>query len=543
MATIFNFDDDDDLFQDDKGRRVTPATESHLTQQPQNFELLELASDPQNDTHADSEPTYIKDFSSIRISVNQNGETVACIDEDEYLEEAVDTVGELKLNTSKFENEVDNNNLKGSSIGSNNIPIVKARPRSGSLGRLGTSYEVDIDETYISSLAKEQCNFNMNNYESVIAQDINNYRDNISDPADSSLSLRKMVPNDFEPIKVLGTGTYGKVLLVREKATGRLYAQKQLKKASMVVATKTLENTKTERAILESVRHPYIVKLFYALQDHDKLYLILEYAQGGELFHHLEDQHMMPESTVSFYVAEMILALYHLHTNVGVVYRDLKPENCLLDSDGHLVLTDFGLSKVAADGESCNSILGTPEFMAPEVLAGLEYDSAVDWWSLGCVTHDLLIGHPPFIGRDHDKLLKKINASKKIDFPYYLSADAKDFLSKLLRKDPSKRIGDKDIEKIKKCRFFRKINWKKLETRDPNLVPPIVPVITDPVKAENFSREFTDMPLSPGGNFDFLTSDTDGLLIPDVNSGNKAENPFLGFSFTASKSFIDSKYK
>ena len=166
---------------------------------------------------------------------------------------------------------------------------------------------------------------------------------------ENSQLRRKIVPDDFEPLKVLGQGTYGKVLLVRERSSGRLYAQKQLKKASMIVEEKKIQMTKTEKEILESVRHPYIVKLFYALQDQSKLYLILEYAQGGELFHHLNNQAMLSEDTVSFYAAEIILAINHLHRNVGVVYRDLKPENCLLDADGHLVLTDFGLSKVSTD--------------------------------------------------------------------------------------------------------------------------------------------------------------------------------------------------
>ena len=178
-------------------------------------------------------------------------------------------------------------------------------------------------------------------------------------------AVRKMEAADFEPLRCLGKGTYGTVLLVKQQSTGRLYAQKQFRKASLTVRKQLVEQTKTERNILESInRHPFVVKLYYAFQDHEKLYLILEYAQGGELFERMRTERMFPEETAAFYMAEMVLALEHLHHNVGVVYRDLKPENCLLDAEGHLLLTDFGLSKVAVDGEhQCRSMTGTVEYM------------------------------------------------------------------------------------------------------------------------------------------------------------------------------------
>lgn len=379
--------------------------------------------------------------------------------------------------------------------------------------RLGKSFEVGIAEPFVSSYAQEP---------SLL---------------ENTQLRRKMVPDDFEPLKVLGQGTYGKVLLVRERSSGRLYAQKQLKKASMIVEEKKIQMTKTEKEILESVRHPYIVKLFYALQDQSKLYLILEYAQGGELFHHLNNQAMLSEDTVSFYAAEIILALNHLHRNVGVVYRDLKPENCLLDADGHLVLTDFGLSKVATDDSGrCRTFLGTPEFMAPEILKGDPYDYAVDWWSLGAVCYNLLTGSPPFPGNNHTMILKKIQKAKRPDFPFFLSADAQDILTRLLRKEPRRRLGSDDFEKsIKPHRFFRKLDWRKLEVRDPSIIPPIQPLITDPELAENFSSEFTDMAVDDG----YVSQP-----IPINGKDNKADSshPFQGFSFTASQSFIDCAY-
>ncbi|KAK5128480.1 hypothetical protein LTR85_003148 [Meristemomyces frigidus] len=353
---------------------------------------------------------------------------------------------------------------------------------------------------------------------------------------------RKMCADDFDPLRCLGKGAFGTVHLVKQQATGRLYAQKQFKKASLTVHKRLIEQTRTERTILESVnRHPFVVKLFYAFQDHEKLYLILEYAQGGELFHHLAMERMFTEEVAAFYMAEMILALEHLHQTVRVIYRDLKPENCLLDSEGHLLLTDFGLSKVALEEEDhrANSILGTIEYMAPEVILGQGYDFTVDWWSLGAIGFDLLTGSPPFGGNNHAKIQQNI-LKQKLQLPYFLGPDAKDLLTRLLRKEPSKRLGGtqgKDLKTLKAHRFFRKIDWKKLEKRE--VEPPIQPVITDPELAENFSRSFTDLPLSPvftrsGKNFDDFMQDADGAAMADES------NPFGGFSFVASNSLLES---
>jgi len=344
-------------------------------------------------------------------------------------------------------------------------------------------------------------------------------------------AARKMTAGDFEPLMCLGKGSYGTVLLVRQRTTGRLFAQKQFKKASITVHKKLVEQTKTERNILESVnRHPFIVSFYYAFQDHEKLYLILEYAQGGELFHHLAAERMFSEDVAAFYMAEMVLALDHLHRTVGVIYRDLKPENCLLDSEGHLLLTDFGLSKVSLDEDNpCRSFLGTIEYMAPEVVQGLDYGAGVDWWSLGALGVDLLTGAPPFPGNNNAKIQEKIVKSK-LSLPYYLSADAKDLLTRLLRKEPKKRLGcnmPKDLQTLKNHRFFRKIDWKALEARE--LTPPIQPLITDPELAENFAQDFTELPLSP-----VLTKKFDDMWNDSQNA-----NPFGGFSFVASQSLLD----
>lgn len=340
------------------------------------------------------------------------------------------------------------------------------------------------------------------------------------------------------------------MILVRHRATGKLYAQKQLKKASLIVHKKMVEQTRTERAILESVRHPFVVKLYYAFQDREKLYLILEYAQGGELFLHLTQHTMLPESYAVFYLAELVLALSHLHTTVGVVYRDLKPENCLLDTYGHLLLTDFGLSKVAAPDSRCRSFLGTPEYMAPEVLNGkgeLEYGAEVDWWGVGALACDLLTGGPPFRGNNHAKVAERI-LRQKLVLPYFLSAEAKDLITRFLRKDPTRRLGHnmpRDLATIKAHRFFRKIDWAALERRE--VTPPIVPLVTDPALAENFSVDFTGLSLSPPVRTGGLGPFAGGVGVDiktakgeEVKAGEGVgEDPFGGFSFVASSSLLD----
>lgn len=356
---------------------------------------------------------------------------------------------------------------------------------------------------------------------------------------------RKMSADDFKPLRCLGKGAFGTVHLVKQTATGRLFAQKQFKKATLTVHKRMIEQTRAERTILESVnRHPFVVKLYYAFQDQEKLYLILEYAQGGELFTHLAMERMFTEEVAAFYMAEMILALEHLHYNVRVIYRDLKPENCLLDTEGHLLITDFGLSKVALEEEDhrANSVLGTIEYMAPEVIQGQSYDFAVDWWSLGAIGFDLLTGSPPFGGNNYAKIQQNI-CKQKLQLPYFLGPDAKDLLTRLLRKEPSKRLGGtqmKDLRALKSHRFFRKIDWKKLERRE--VEPPIQPVITDPELAENFSKDFTALPLSPvltrsSQNLDHFmqeqSSDDAGIVAQE-------SNPFGGFSFVASHSLLES---
>lgn len=359
-------------------------------------------------------------------------------------------------------------------------------------------------------------------------------------------SQEKKSLGDFIPLRVLGQGAYGKVHLVKDKYNGRLYAQKQIRKPQIDVHDDSrpnvhvshIQRTLAERQILTQVtHHANIVKLFYALQDHDRFYLLLEYIPGGELFYHLTSGNALgnvfKEDHVAFYAAEMALGLRHLHL-LGIVYRDLKPENCLLNAAGHLVLTDFGLSKALSpeDDTACRSIIGTPEYMAPETIRGEAYDYAVDWWLLGCVIYDMMTGKPPFTGKLHEVITKKI-LTAKLNMPFYLSLDAKDLLNKLLQKKPEKRFAvDEKWDQFTKHRFFRKIDWVALSTQDASVVPPIIPTISDPEMAENFSEEFTSMKVS---DYEVASAQVSGIALA---AGNFQEL-FQGFSFAASGSYID----
>ncbi|EDL18897.1 ribosomal protein S6 kinase, polypeptide 5, isoform CRA_d [Mus musculus] len=262
---------------------------------------------------------------------------------------------------------------------------------------------------------------------------------------------------NFELLKVLGTGAYGKVFLVRKISghdAGKLYAMKVLKKATIVQKAKTTEHTRTERQVLEHIRQsPFLVTLHYAFQTETKLHLILDYINGGELFTHLSQRERFTEHEVQIYVGEIVLALEHLH-KLGIIYRDIKLENILLDSNGHVVLTDFGLSKefVADETERAYSFCGTIEYMAPDIVRG--GDSG------------------------HDKEMSTV---------------AKDLLQRLLMKDPKKRLGcgPRDAEEIKEHLFFEKIKWDDLAAK--KVPAPFKPVIRDELDVSNFAEEFTEM--------------------------------------------------
>ncbi|XP_074028168.1 ribosomal protein S6 kinase alpha-5 isoform X2 [Leptinotarsa decemlineata] len=315
----------------------------------------------------------------------------------------------------------------------------------------------------------------------------------------------KVDASDFVLLKVLGTGAYGKVFLVRKRGgsdDGRLYAMKVLKKATIVQKKKTTEHTKTERQVLEAVRdNPFLVTLHYAFQTDAKLHLILDYVAGGELFTHLYQREHFTEDEVRIYIGEIILALEHLHA-LGIIYRDIKLENILVDESGHIVLTDFGLSKELPkeNGEQrAYSFCGTIEYMAPEVVRGgtQGHDIAVDWWSVGVLTYELLTGASPFTvegERNHQQEISRRILRTTPPIPDSLGADVADFIKQLLVKDPRKRLGggEEDANELKRHSFFRGLDWDKLARKE--IPAPFKPIIKNELDVSNFSEEFTAMP-------------------------------------------------
>uniref|UniRef100_A0A669BVC6 Ribosomal protein S6 kinase n=1 Tax=Oreochromis niloticus TaxID=8128 RepID=A0A669BVC6_ORENI len=306
---------------------------------------------------------------------------------------------------------------------------------------------------------------------------------------------------NFELLKVLGTGAYGKVFLVRKNSghdVGQLYAMKVLKKAAIVQKAKTTEHTRTERQVLEHIRQsPFLVTLHYAFQTQSKLHLILDYVSGGEMFTHLYQRDHFPEEAVRIYIGEIILALEHLH-KLGIVYRDIKLENILLDSDGHVVLTDFGLSKefLEEDGRTY-SFCGTIEYMAPEIIRGKSgHGKSVDWWSLGILMFELLTGASPFTLEGERNSQSEV--SKRIlrcdpPFPSMIGPIAQDLLKKLLVKDPHKRLGSgpRGAEDIKAHPFFKGLNWDDLAQK--KVSSPFKPELKSELDVGNFAEEFTGM--------------------------------------------------
>ncbi|XP_058252328.1 ribosomal protein S6 kinase alpha-6 isoform X3 [Hemibagrus wyckioides] len=336
----------------------------------------------------------------------------------------------------------------------------------------------------------------------------------------------KADPSQFELLKVLGQGSFGKVFLVRKVIgpdAGQLYAMKVLKKASLKVRDRV--RTKMERDILVEVNHPFIVKLHYAFQTEGKLYLILDFLRGGDVFTRLSKEVMFTEEDVKFYLAELALALDHLH-NLGIVYRDLKPENILLDEAGHIKLTDFGLSKESVDQDrKAYSFCGTVEYMAPEVVNRRGHTQSADWWSLGVLMFEMLTGTLPFQGKDRNETMNMI-LKAKLGMPQFLSLDAQSLLRLLFKRNPANRLGagPDGVEEIKRHAFFSTIDWNKLYRCE--LQPPFKPAAGKPDDTFCFDPEFTAK----------TPKDSPGIP-PSAN----AHQLFKGFSFVAPVSLEESK--
>uniref|UniRef100_A0AAQ4PD13 non-specific serine/threonine protein kinase n=1 Tax=Gasterosteus aculeatus aculeatus TaxID=481459 RepID=A0AAQ4PD13_GASAC len=300
----------------------------------------------------------------------------------------------------------------------------------------------------------------------------------------STTHHKRKTMSDFDYLKLLGKGTFGKVILVREKASGKYYAMKILKK-EVIIAKDEVAHTLTESRVLKNTRHPFLTSLKYSFQTKDRLCFVMEYVNGGEL------------------------------------------ENLMLDKDGHIKITDFGLCKEGiTDAATMKTFCGTPEYLAPEVLEDNDYGRAVDWWGLGVVTYEMMCGRLPFYNQDHEKLFELI-LMEDIKFPRTLSSDAKSLLSGLLIKDPNKRLGGgpDDAKEIMRHSFFSGVDWQYVY--DKKMVPPFRPQVTSETDTRYFDEEFTaqTITITPPEKFD-----EDGMDCLD----NERRPHFPQFSYSAS---------
>ncbi|KAI0789767.1 AGC/Akt protein kinase [Abortiporus biennis] len=295
--------------------------------------------------------------------------------------------------------------------------------------------------------------------------------------------------DDFELITVIGKGSFGKVMQVRKRDTSRIYALKTIRK-QYIVERNEITHTLAERLVLARVNNPFIVPLKFSFQSQQKLYLVLAFVNGGELFHHLQREQRFNEERSRFYSAELLLALEHLH-DLDVVYRDLKPENILLDYTGHIALCDFGLCKLnMKDNDMTNTFCGTPEYLAPEILKNEGYNKTIDWWTLGVLLYEMLAGIPPFYDEHTDQMYQKILTSPLV-FGEEISPLARDILAKLLNRDPHQRLGNNGADEIKKHPFFaNNIDFTKLIQK--KIQPPFKPCVSSPVDVSNFDTVFTE---------------------------------------------------
>ncbi|PRQ42681.1 putative protein kinase AGC-Pl family [Rosa chinensis] len=328
---------------------------------------------------------------------------------------------------------------------------------------------------------------------------------------ENSMKTESVGIEDFEVLKVVGQGAFAKVYQVRKKGTSEIYAMKVMRK-DKIMEKNHAEYMKAERDILTKVDHPFIIQLRYSFQTKYRLYLVLDFVNGGHLFFQLYHHGLFREELARIYAAEIVSAVSHLHAN-GIMHRDLKPENILLDADGHAMLTDFGLAKKFDENTRSNSLCGTVEYMAPEIIQGKGHDKAADWWSVGVLLFEMLTGKPPFTG-NRQKIQQKI-VKDKVKLPTFLTSEAHSLVKALLEKDTSKRLGCGPLgsDEIKRHKWFKPINWKKLDARE--IQPSFRPDVAGQHCIANFEKCWTDMP----------------LVDSPAASPNASGNPFSGFSY------------
>ncbi|XP_057411697.1 protein kinase C delta type isoform X2 [Balaenoptera ricei] len=330
-------------------------------------------------------------------------------------------------------------------------------------------------------------------------------------------SSTKCSIENFTFLKVLGKGSFGKVLLAELKGKKEFFAIKALKK-DVVLIDDDVECTMVEKRVLAlSGENPFLTHLFCTFQTKDHLFFVMEFLNGGDLMYHIQDKGRFELYRATFYAAEIVCGLQFLHQK-GIIYRDLKLDNVMLDRDGHIKIADFGMCKENMFGDKqASTFCGTPDYIAPEILQGLKYSFSVDWWSFGVLLYEMLIGQSPFHGDDEDELFESI----RVDSPYYprwITRESKDILEKLLERDTTRRLGVTGNIKIHP--FFKTINWALLEKRA--VEPPFKPRVRSPGDYSNFDQEFL--------NEKPRLSYSDKDLIDSMD-----QTAFAGFSFVNPK--------
>lgn len=347
-------------------------------------------------------------------------------------------------------------------------------------------------------------------------------------------------PEDFQILRLIGKGTFGQVYQVRKKDTKRIYAMKVLSK-KVIVQKKEVAHTVGERNILVRTAmsdSPFIVGLKFSFQTPSDLYLVTDYMSGGELFWHLQKDGKFEEKRAKFYIAELILAIQHLHEN-DIVYRDLKPENILLDANGHIALCDFGLSKAnLTKNDTTNTFCGTTEYLAPEVLLDESgYTKMVDFWSLGVLVFEMCCGWSPFYAEDTQQMYKNI-AFGKVRFPRdTLSLEGRNFVKGLLNRNPKHRLGaTDDAEELKRHAFFADIDWDALSKK--LITPPFKPHLKSDTDVSYFDPEFTNALNTNGSLNERAAALAKGYATSTPLSPSVQAN-FQGFTFVDESALED----
>jgi serine/threonine protein kinase len=347
------------------------------------------------------------------------------------------------------------------------------------------------DALYNESLIPEPSNNNNGSRKSIDYDDVPTFRTSI-DATNTPATLE-----DFKHLKLLGKGSFGKVILVKNQNNNKLYAMKILDK-KFIIKKNQVSHTQTERALLEKLKHPFIVRLNYAFQDSKRLYFLTEFLQGGELFFHLRKNSGYKEKAVRFYMCQILLALEYMHNN-NYIYRDLKPENILIDKEGNIKLTDFGLSKILPEEEKTTyTMCGTAEYLAPEILFGKGYDKTCDWFSFGVVLFEMFCGYHPFKPKGQ-RIDPKIYLRKTF-IPEKVPKTPRDLIEKLFVSNPKKRLGYRGADEVKQHPFFKGVDFDKVLRKE--YKPPFIPKLKDDLDLRYFDESFTELRVDSEKNDD-----------------------------------------